>query len=142
MTAARAFGTESGTATARTSRRILLVDDNKDGLAMQQLVLEGHGHQVSEASDGYQALELLSHAEPEVALIDIGLPGMDGYELARRIHATPHGRHLPLVAITGYGFPEDIERSRDAGFVRHLVKPVAADDLLRVVEEVSTAPPA
>jgi PAS domain S-box-containing protein len=143
LTAARARPSTNDAACERGSRRrILIVDDNRDGLAMQQLLLAEHGHEVAEAHDGYEALERLAEVEPELALIDIGLPGMDGYELARRIRATPQGGRVALVAITGYGFPEDIERSHEAGFVRHLVKPVAPDELLRIVDEVSAARPA
>ena len=77
---------------------------------------------------------------PDVAVIDIGLPGMDGYELARRIRSGPTGRDVTLIALTGYGFPEDRERSRAAGFDRHLVKPAAPEDLKQELTNVSQSP--
>jgi CheY-like chemotaxis protein len=112
------------------AKRILLVDDHADAREMFALVLQADGHLVREAADGYQALRLIDHEQPEIAIIDIGLPGMDGHELARRIRSSDGGRNVTLIALTGYGLPEDHERSRQAGFDRHLVKPVAPD-LLR-----------
>jgi CheY-like chemotaxis protein len=95
-------------------------------------VLRANGHDVREAADGEHALAMLQTATFDVAFIDIGLPGgMDGYELARRIRAHPSGAGVRLVALTGYGFPEDRQQSKKAGFVRHLVKPVEPDVLQR-----------
>jgi signal transduction histidine kinase/CheY-like chemotaxis protein len=117
------------------SRRVLLVDDNHDSREMYRAVLRAHGHLVREAANAEKALALLDEEAPDVAFIDIGLPGgMDGYELARRIRKHPMGRHVRLVALTGYGFPEDRQQSRQAGFVRHLVKPVDPDTLHRELE--------
>jgi CheY-like chemotaxis protein len=88
-------------------------------------MLEIDGHRVRAAPDGIAGLEAMRSAVPEVALIDIGLPGMDGYELARRIRTEIGGERRPyLVAVTGYGLPEDRARTRAAGFDLHLVKPV------------------
>ena len=117
------------------SRRVLLVDDNHDSREMYRAVLRANGHLVREAADAEKALELLNEEAPDVAFIDIGLPGgMDGYELARRIRNHPMGRDVRLVALTGYGFPEDRQQSRQAGFVRHLVKPVDPETLHRELE--------
>jgi CheY-like chemotaxis protein/anti-sigma regulatory factor (Ser/Thr protein kinase) len=114
------------------ARRVLLVDDNHDSREMYRAVLRAHGHHVCEASNAERALALLAHESLDVAFIDIGLPGgMDGYELARRIRVHPMGRNMRLVALTGYGFPEDRAQSHEAGFARHLVKPVDADTLQR-----------
>ena len=114
------------------ARRVLLVDDNHDSREMYRAVLRAQGHDVREAADGERALAVLDSADLDVAFIDIGLPGgMDGYELARRIRAHPKGRAVRLVALTGYGFPEDRAQSRQAGFARHLVKPVEPDALQR-----------
>ena len=114
------------------SRRVLLVDDNHDSREMYRAVLRAHGHQVREASNGERALALLADEPLDVAFIDIGLPGgMDGYELARRIRSHPMGRNVRLVALTGYGFPEDRLQSHQAGFARHLVKPVDPETLNR-----------
>ena len=122
------------------SRRVLLVDDNHDSREMYRAVLLAFGHDVCEAADGEHALAMLERerAEPlDVAFIDIGLPGgMDGYELARRIRSHPAGANIRLVALTGYGFPEDRLQSRQAGFARHLVKPVEPEALHRELSAV------
>jgi signal transduction histidine kinase/CheY-like chemotaxis protein len=124
------------------SRRVLLVDDNHDSREMYRAVLRAHGHDVCEAPDGERALALFEQRavdQPlDVAFIDIGLPGgMDGYELARRIRRLPTGRDVRLVALTGYGFPEDRQQSRQAGFARHLVKPVEPEALQRELSAVA-----
>ncbi len=120
------------------SRRVLLVDDNHDSREMYRAVLRANGHDVREAADGERALKVLESASFDVAFIDIGLPGgMDGYELARRIRAHPMGQNVRLVALTGYGFPEDRAQSRQAGFARHLVKPVEPDVLQRELSSLS-----
>jgi PAS domain S-box-containing protein len=112
------------------TRRVLLVDDNHDSREMYRAVLRAHGHLVREASTAEKALALFAEEAPDVAFIDIGLPGgMDGYELARRIRSHPRGNAVRLVALTGYGFPEDRALSKQAGFVRHLVKPVDPETL-------------
>jgi signal transduction histidine kinase/ActR/RegA family two-component response regulator len=114
------------------ARRVLLVDDNHDSREMYRAVLRANGHDVREAPDGERALKVLDDTTFDVAFIDIGLPGgMDGYELARRIRSHPMGQNMRLVALTGYGFPEDRAQSRQAGFARHLVKPVEPDVLQR-----------
>ena len=113
------------------ARRVLLVDDNAEAREMYALALSVEGHEVDEAWDGPSALAAFRRSPPDIAIIDIGLPGMDGCELARRLREEPIGRHATLVALTGYGFPEDHQRSREAGFDRHLVKPVSPEDLRR-----------
>jgi signal transduction histidine kinase/CheY-like chemotaxis protein len=124
------------------SRRVLLVDDNHDSREMYRAVLLAHGHNVCEAPDGEQALALLQKMTEadalDVAFIDIGLPGgMDGYELARRIRKHPLGANVRLVALTGYGFPEDRLLSKQAGFAKHLVKPVEPEALHKELNAVS-----
>jgi signal transduction histidine kinase/CheY-like chemotaxis protein len=122
------------------SRRVLLVDDNHDSREMYRAVLRAHGHLVREAPNAEKALALLAEEAPDVAFIDIGLPGgMDGYELARRIRSHPRGGTVRLVALTGYGFPEDRALSKQAGFVRHLVKPVDPETLHRELSASSSA---
>jgi two-component system, sensor histidine kinase len=132
----------NGNGHATTPRRVLLVDDNHDSREMYRAVLRAHGHDVCEAPDGEHALALLQQRDGDhpldVAFIDIGLPGgMDGYELARRIRSLPMGRNVRLVALTGYGFPEDRQQSRQAGFARHLVKPVEPEALQRELNAVT-----
>jgi CheY-like chemotaxis protein/two-component sensor histidine kinase len=120
--------------------RVLLVDDNTDSREMYALLLQADGHEVHEAEDAAAALAVFEMGVPDVAVIDIGLPGMDGYELARRIRSGPAGRDVTLIALTGYGFPEDRARSQAAGFDRHLVKPAAPEDLRQALLTVGQVP--
>jgi len=112
-------------------RRILLADDNNDALESLATLLELGGHEVVTASNGALALECAERHRPEVMLLDIGMPMLDGYEVARRIRAEVPGARL--VAVTGYGQPEDRERALAAGFDVHLVKPVDLDQLQRLL---------
>jgi PAS domain S-box-containing protein len=107
------------------SRSILVVEDNDDARESLRLLLEGLGHRVVAAGDGAEGLALAAAHHPEVALIDLGLPGIDGYEVARALRASPIGKTLTLIAVTGYGQAEDRQRSKEAGFDAHLVKPVS-----------------
>jgi CheY-like chemotaxis protein len=105
-------------------RRILVVDDNVDAAESLQRVLQIHGHTVHAVGDGYAALDAVESFRPAVVLLDIGLPELDGYEVARRIRAMPRGREICLCAITGWGQAEDKRRAREAGFDEHMTKPV------------------
>ncbi len=116
------------------SRRILLVEDHRDGREMLGELLRLWGHQVDGVGDGVQGLERMRREMPEVALVDIGLPGLDGYRLAREARALPGGDGVLLLAVTGYGQPEDRARALAAGFDEHLVKPVDLDRLARLLE--------
>jgi PAS domain S-box-containing protein len=107
------------------SRRVLVVEDNDDARESLRLLLESLGHHVLEASDGPQGVALAVQHEPDVVLVDLGLPGVDGYEVARAIRASARGHATTLIAITGYGQAEDRRRSTEAGFDAHLVKPVS-----------------
>ena len=118
------------------ARRVLLVEDNADSRQMLRDLIHLLGHEVHEAGDGVTGLDLALKLEPDLALVDVGLPGMDGYEVARRLRAHPGGRRLRLVAVTGYGLPEDRERAYAAGFDLHLVKPV---DPARIAELLADA---
>jgi len=104
-------------------RSILLVEDNVDARDALSVLLELEGHVVAVAGEGHQALELVRARDPDIALVDIGLPGIDGYEVARRVRALD-GRRPVLIALTGYGQPEDRRRASEAGFDDLLVKPV------------------
>ncbi len=119
------------------AHRVLLVDDHADARTMYMMVLEAEGHQVFQAEDGLGAVEMFRSVRPDVAVIDIGLPRMDGYEVAKQIRKEAGGQDVTLIALTGYGFPEDRERSRAAGFDQHLVKPAMPDDLKREMEEAT-----
>jgi len=114
---------------AAAPRSVLLVEDNDDARQMLEAALASGGHAVRAARDGASGLALAAESPPDIALIDIGLPDMDGYEVARRIRSSPGGRAVSLVAITGYGRAEDQERAFAAGFDAHLTKPVTADRL-------------
>lgn len=114
-------------------RRILLVDDNDDAAQTLRLVLEMDGHELRTASDGPSALALLQTWQPDVVLLDIGLPGMSGYEVARRIGRQPWRAGVRLIALTGYGQADDRQRSAEVGFDAHLVKPVDLRELARLL---------
>jgi PAS domain S-box-containing protein len=115
------------------ARRVALVEDHADARAGLRALLELWGHQVEEAEDGERGLELLRTWSADVALIDLGLPGLDGYALARAARADAAARPILLVALTGYGQPEDRRRVEAAGFDAHLVKPVDPDALQRLL---------
>ena len=120
---------------ARGEGRILLVDDNQDAADTAGALLQLSGFEVEVAYDPGVALSLLDRFTPEVAVLDIGLPGMSGYELAARVRVHPNGRNCYLVALTGYGTAADITRARAAGFRQHLVKPAAPDALLEAIRQ-------
>lgn len=124
--------------TAFVPRNILLVEDNQDGREMLRDLLRSWGHEVAEVNDGLDGLNIMSRWLPDVALVDVGLPGLDGYELARRVRALPEGSKVRLIAVTGYGQPEDRRRAQEAGFNAHLVKPVN----LRKLEQLLAEAPA
>jgi CheY-like chemotaxis protein len=123
------------------SARVLIVDDNLDAAELLQHALEASGYAVEMATDPITALDVAARFAPEVAILDIGLPVIDGYELATRLLALPETAACRLIALTGYGQEHDRRRSLDAGFYEHLVKPVDIDRLVRLVEAVRTAPP-
>jgi CheY-like chemotaxis protein len=113
---------------------VLVVDDNVDAADLVVATLSALGHQAVAAHDGPSALGLASSLRPHVAILDIGLPVMDGYELARRIRALPELHDMRLVALTGYGTDSDRARSLEAGFDEHLVKPLKLERLEAVLE--------
>ncbi|OJH40617.1 hypothetical protein BON30_06585 [Cystobacter ferrugineus] len=118
---------------------ILLVEDNPDIRETLRDLLELHGHHVAEASDGRAAVELVLSQRPQVALVDIGLPELDGYQVAELVRASAGGADTRLVALTGYGHPEDRKRALAAGFDAHLVKPVSSEDLSQVLKRLCNA---
>jgi len=115
------------------ARRVLLIEDSSDARDMLRMMLELAGHVVYDAADGARGLELLETMHPDVGIIDIGLPRMDGYQVARRIRDLPHGREMLLLALTGYGSPADAHAAAAHGFDHHLVKPVDPDQLARLL---------
>ncbi|RKG97115.1 response regulator [Corallococcus sp. CA053C] len=120
---------------ARRARRILLVEDNSDARQSMRDLLELWGHQVAVAPDGVQGLALALEHAPDLALVDIGLPGVDGYQVAAALRARV-GQHVRLVALTGHAEPEAYERALKAGFDLHLTKPVRPADLDRVLSNL------
>jgi len=148
---ARALGAElperlavrSSTRPARRMRRVLVVDDNRDSAESLAALLGMLGHEVDQAYDGPAALETARTRFPDLVLLDIGMPGMSGHEVARRIRAEPALVGTTLIALTGYGTAEDRHESRAAGFDGHLVKPIDFEALQRIIESLppSKAPP-
>ncbi|HEY5936406.1 MAG TPA: response regulator, partial [Kofleriaceae bacterium] len=118
--------------------RVLIVDDNEDAAELLAALLGSMGHTVEVANRGDLALDVASVFAPDVALLDIGLPVFDGYEVARRMQAIPSCAKTVLIAVTGYGQPEDRARSERAGFAQHLVKPVMLDVLRAVFSKLAT----
>ena len=121
-------GPEEAALPGKRKRRVLIVEDGKDARESLQQLLELDGHEVALAADGPEGLRQLQRLRPDVALIDIGLPGMDGYELARAARAAV-GPGVTLVALTGYGQPAERAKALASGFDLHLTKPVALRDL-------------
>jgi PAS domain S-box-containing protein len=117
-----------------SKRRVLVVDDNEDAAESLAIALRLSGHQVRVAHDGPAGLRAAQEHRPEVVFLDIGMPGMDGYEVARRLRQQPGGGDAMLVAVTGWGQEADRRRSHEVGFDRHLVKPVDVDALHRLLE--------
>jgi CheY-like chemotaxis protein len=123
---------------AVTALRILVVDDNQDSASSMTLLLEMSGHEVSVANSGHAALELAAERKPDAILLDIGMPGMNGYEVARRLRQQAAFADTLLVAITGYGRASDVEQTGAAGFDHHLVKPIDYDKLQALLAACSS----
>jgi CheY-like chemotaxis protein/two-component sensor histidine kinase len=116
-----------------TSLRVLIVDDNADARDMLRTFLELAGHEVHDAVSGPDAVEKTLQVLPDLALVDLGLPGFDGLEVAARLRSDPRTHGILLVAMTGYGQPDDRRRTAEAGFEAHIVKPVTSDQLTEVI---------
>ncbi|MCW5622748.1 MAG: response regulator, partial [Burkholderiales bacterium] len=116
--------------------RVLAVDDNRDSAESLCMLLELWGHEARCAFDGEEALDLVEAFAPDVVLLDIGLPGMSGYDLAVRMRERQTPQRLTLIAVTGYGQEEDKRRASDAGFDHHLIKPVDPDVLERLMSSL------
>jgi CheY-like chemotaxis protein len=130
-----------GAARARVpSRRVLIADDNADAAGALATLLQLEGHDVMVAHDGEEAVMKAANFRPDLAFLDLGMPVLDGFEAARRLRALPHGGNTFLVALTGWGQKSDRQRSREAGFDRHLVKPVDPAALMEVIS-ISGLPP-
>jgi signal transduction histidine kinase/ActR/RegA family two-component response regulator len=144
LIAAPQVAEDSKTAMAlgRQRLRVLVVDDHEDTRTKLRLLLEQTGHEAIEAVDGIDGVQLALSRRPDVAIVDIGLPGINGYEVARRLRQLPHSRPIALIALTGYGQDEDRRRALQVGFDRHIVKPVDAERLKLALIEVTRSQPA
>jgi CheY-like chemotaxis protein len=127
------------TVAAPARRRILVVDDNVDAADSLAMLLRIMGHEVRTAHDGLEALGAATVMRPEVILLDIGLPKLDGYDVARRVRQE-RGQGVVLIALTGWGQEEDRRRSKDAGFDHHLTKPVQLDALQDLLAHLPESP--
>ena len=115
--------------------RILVADDDADAVLSLSALLREEGYCVRGVHHGAEVLDAVFNFAPDVVLLDIGMPGLDGYEVARRLRAMKRGRSLRIIAVTGWGQEADRHRSREAGFDVHLVKPVEPRELLKVLDE-------
>jgi CheY-like chemotaxis protein len=120
------------------SLRVLVIEDDDDAAETLREALELNGHVVAVAGTGPEGIDAARRFAPGVVLCDLGLPGMDGIEVARAMRSDAALRSMHLVALSGYASPDDVERARQAGFDRHLAKPPSFDDLERMLREVAT----
>jgi two-component system CheB/CheR fusion protein len=117
------------------SLNVLVVEDNRDGADMLKLMLELMGHDVAVAHNGLDGVRLARRFHPDVVICDIGLPGLNGWDVARELRRNPVSAHTKLIAVSGYGTDEDRIRSRQAGFDCHLVKPAEPEVLQKYLCE-------
>jgi CheY-like chemotaxis protein len=120
---------------------LILADDNADALQSLAMLLEMEGHTVRVASDGNAAFSLAQQRMPDVMLLDIGMPGLNGYEVASRVRELQGGDAVTLIALTGWGQPADRARARDAGFDHHLTKPIDHDELAGLLTRLCNQTP-
>jgi CheY-like chemotaxis protein len=121
------------------ARRVLVVDDNRDAADALAMLLQTYGHEVRVAYDGHDGVRAARTFRPDLVLMDIGLPGLNGYDAARAMRSEPWSHRVTLVALTGWGQDEDRRRSQEAGFDHHLVKPVDFDEVLQILAGVGGA---
>ncbi len=119
-----------------SKRRILVVDDNRDAAASMAMMLQLLGNEVRTAHDGVEAVEAAEQFRPEVILMDVGMPRLNGYEATRRIREQPWGHDMAVIALTGWGQDGDRAKSKEAGCDGHLVKPVNLPDLEKLLAEL------
>jgi PAS domain S-box-containing protein len=133
-------GAQAANAPQSGKRRVLVVDDNVDHAESMATLLRLEGHEAHTAYDGLKAVDAVPAVRPEVVLLDIGMPGLNGYETARRIRARGDAAGIKLIALSGWGQPRDRERSKQAGFDHHLVKPVEPSELRRLIADERDVP--
>lgn len=117
--------------------RIMIVDDNVDAAFVLSMLLKKMDHEVHAMHGGEEAIELVKDFRPDVVFLDIGMPGMDGYEVCRRIRGLEGVEKIHIVALTGWGQKEDKERAKEAGFDQHLVKPTDRETIIRLLADFS-----
>jgi PAS domain S-box-containing protein len=122
------------------ARRVLVADDNRDGAEIMSVLLQQYGYEVSVAHSGTEALTVAAQSAPEIAILDIGMPGMSGYEVARRIRSEAWGKRMMLIALTGWGQEEDKKKAFEAGFDHHLIKPIDPDALEALMASGTVTP--
>jgi CheY-like chemotaxis protein len=115
-----------------------VVDDNVDAATTLEMLLKSLGHETCVAHDGVGALQMADEFRPDVVMLDLGMPGLDGYETARRLRALKNERSFRIIAITGWGQDADRQRTREAGFDLHLTKPVEVEALVKAVSNGDT----
>jgi two-component system OmpR family response regulator len=118
---------------SQSRQRVLLVDDNTDSSEPLSLLLQAKGHETRVAVEGAEAIAVADEFQPHCVVLDLGLPGMDGYEVARRLRERPYGASLTLVALTGWAGKDVRAKAAEAGFDYHLVKPVNWEELEQIV---------
>jgi CheY-like chemotaxis protein len=133
----RALAPPAGGGGAPTPLRIVVADDNQDAAEACATLLELCGHSVAVAFDGREALRLAAGFRPHVMLLDIGMPKLTGYEVARETRAEPWGREVVLIALTGWGQEEDRRRTLAAGFDRHLTKPIDPEEIKKLLQTIA-----
>lgn len=117
------------------SRKILIIDDNADAAKTTQMLLSMLGHEAEVAFDGPSGIDMAASSAPDVILLDIGLPGMDGYEVARRLREKTGQKETLLIALSGHGEPDDVQKAKEAGFDHHLVKPADTARLMALIAQ-------
>jgi CheY-like chemotaxis protein len=130
--------TQGNTLSTTPIRRVLIIEDNQDAADSLRDMVDLFGHQADVAYHGLKGVEAARQFSPDIILCDVGLPGLDGYGVARTLRAEPQFAETVIIAVSGYGQEEDRNRSREAGFDLHLIKPVDADDLERLLAKPPT----
>jgi len=131
---------ENDAAYAPNQCRILIADDNEDSVMSMALLLASMGNEVRTVNDGLEAVHVAAEFEPDVIILDIGMPKLNGYEACRRVREQPFGERIVMIALSGWGQDEDKRRSQDAGFNYHFVKPVDPSKLESLLSQLKTTP--
>ena len=123
--------------TAPAARQVLVVDDNRDGAQTLAMLLRYAGHQVKVAFNGPQALQVAQEQKPSVILLDLAMPGMDGFQVAKALRERPETKEALIIAVSGYGNQDDHQRCLSEGFNQHLLKPVKKEQVLEIIKSMA-----